>query len=154
MRSVVVAVAILIGLWAEAAADTAANAKALKPYVGKLVISPDKPPSTQGELPGYLKVNLTSDGAYDLVKGPPWPFHVTAVLAKPLKEVTLVITDKADPKAAPMLSSPFKLANDRKLLLAQSEATIAAGFAASKTYVVKLMNGKKQLAKAELTLRD
>lgn len=68
--------------------------------------------------------------------------------------MTLVITDKADRQSAVLLSVPFTLAGNRKLLLAQAEATIAAGFAASKTYVVRLMAGKKQLARSELTLRD
>lgn len=160
MRSVVVGVATLVavvvmslgGVRPAAAED--ANAKALKPYAGKLVISPDAAPTIGNELPAYLRGNLSKDGSYELIKGPPWPFHVTAVLVTATKTVTLVITDKADAKSVPLLSVPFTLAGNRKLLLAQAEATIAAGFAASKTYVVRLMAGKKQLAKSELTLRD
>ena len=160
MRSVVVGVATLLVVAvmslvaARPAAAEDANAKALKPYAGKLVISPDPAPTIGSELPGYLKGNLSKDGNYELIKGPPWPFHVTAVLATATKSVTLVITDKAHAKSAPLLSVPFTLAGNRKLLLAQAEATIAAGFAASKTYVVRLMAGKKQLARSELTLRD
>ena len=155
MRSVVVGVlvAVVMMLSRPAAAEDA-NAKALKSYAGKLVISPDAAPTIASELPGYLKGNLSKDGAYELIKGPPWPFHVTAVLVTATKSVTLVITDKADRQSAVLLSVPFTLAGNRKLLLAQAEATIAAGFAASKTYVVRLMAGKKQLARSELTLRD
>ncbi len=153
MRFVVVGVLVAVAM-VLAVRPAAANTKALKPYVGKLVISPDAAPTISSELPGYLKGNLSKDGAYELIKGPPWPFHVTAVLATGTKVVTLVISDKADAKSEPLLSVPFTLAGNRKLLLAQAEATIAAGFAPSKTYVVRLMAGKKQLAKSELTLRD
>lgn len=164
---VVAVVALLLAVWgpppaaaddasatAEANKKAAARAKALRPYAGKLVISPDAPPASGDELPGYLKLNLSKDGAYELIKGPPWPFHVSAVLAAPAKQVVLVIVDKADPKLEPLLSVSFTLTNDRKLLLAQTEATIAAGFAANKPYVVRLMLGKMILAKAELLLRD
>jgi len=164
MRVVVVAVA-LVALFGNAFADdksatadankkAAAKSKALKPFAGKLVISPDAPPSNGDELPGYLKGNLSSDNTYELLKGPPWPFHVVLVLAVPQKAVTLVITDKEDAKAAPLLTADLKPGGDKKLVLAQSSATVAAGFAASKFYVVRLMAGKKQLAKAELLLRD
>jgi hypothetical protein len=164
MRSLAVALCLIVAMASARADDksatadanrkAAAKAKALKPYVGKLVISPDAPPASSDELPGYLKGNLTPDAAYDLIKGPPWPFHVTVVLASPTKSVTLAITDKADPKAPPLLTATLTPANDKKLVFAHAEATIAAGFAASKTYVVTLTAGKKQLAKSELTLRD
>jgi hypothetical protein len=39
-------------------------------------------------------------------------------------------------------------------VIAHTEATIAADFAATKTYVVRLMLGKTVLARAELSLRD
>lgn len=139
---------------AEANKKAAAKAKALKPYAGKLVISPDAPPSNGDELPGYLKGNLSSDGAYELIKGPPWPFHIALVLATAHKSVTLVIADKADKKLAPLLSAELTTGSDRKLVLSQASATIAAGFAANKPYVVRVMAGKKQLARAELLLRD
>jgi hypothetical protein len=139
---------------AEANKKAAAKAKALKPFTGKLVISPDAPPGSSDALPGYLEGNLSSDGGYELIKGPPWPFHVALVLATPTKSVTLVVTDKADAKAEPLLTATIAPAGDRKLVLARAEATIAAGFSASRPYVVKVMAGKKQLAKAELLLRD
>jgi hypothetical protein len=147
--SVCAVIALVLGL-----RSAHADSKALKPYAGKLVISPDAPPTAADEIPHYLKGNHSKDDHYELIKGPPWPFHVVAVLAKPVKEVTLVILDKADPKAAPLLSASFTLAGDRKLLLAQAEATIAANFAAHRPYVVKLVVGKKTLATAELLLRD
>ncbi len=165
MRGLAVAMAVLMLVVGRAGANdktatadanktAAAKAKALRPYAGKLVISPDAPPANSDELPGYLAGNLSKDGSYELLKGPPWPFHVTLVLAAPAKAITLLITDKVDAKAAPLLSVPFTLGGGRKLLLAQAEATIAAGFAANKVYVVRVMLGKKQLAKSELTLRD
>jgi len=167
MRVVVVAIALLALLLgtgpasaddasatAEANKKAAARAKALKPYAGKLVISPDAPPTAGDEIPGYLKGNLSPDAGYELIKGPPWRFHVTAVLAAPAKTVTLLIADKADKKLTPLLSANITLTNDRKLVLAQAEATVAAGFAANTIYVVRLMVGKKLLAKSELLLRD
>jgi len=164
MRAVLVAVALLLASsWAhadhksetaEANKKAAAKAKALKPFAGKLVISPDAPPANGDELPGYLKGNLSADGAYELIKGPPWPFHVSPVLATATKSVTLVVTDKTDAKAPPLFTATITPANDRKLVLATAEATIAAGFAAHKLYVVKVVAGKKTLAKAELLLRD
>ncbi len=132
----------------------AAKLKALKPFTGKLVISPDAPPASGDELPGYLKGNLSADGAYELIKGPPWPFHMTMVLATPAKAVTLVVTDKADAKATPLLMATITPSGDRKLVLSRADATIAAGFAAHKTYEVRLLSGKKVLAKASLLLRD
>lgn len=129
-----------------------ASEKPWRPYVGKIVISPDTPPATIDELPAFLKGNLSKDNAYDLIKGPPWPFHLVGVLAKELKTVTLVIADKSDKKLTPLLS--IELKPMRKIVIAHSEATIAAGFAANKTYVVRLMNGKTVLAKSEVTLHD
>jgi hypothetical protein len=139
---------------ADANKKAAEKLKALKPFTGKLVISPDAPPASSDELPGYLKGNLSPDGAYELIKGPPWPFHITLVLATATRTVTLVVMDKADAKATPLLTATIAPAGDRKLVLAHAEATIAAGFAAHKTYEVRLLAGKKVLAKAELLLRD
>ena len=150
MRLVFALIALVIGL----GTAHAENAKALKKFAGKLVISPDAPPTVADELPRYLEGNRSKDDHYELIKGPPWPFHVVAVLAKPAKEVTLVILDKADAKAAPLLSAPFTLTGDKKLLLAQAEATIAANFAAHRPYTVRLLVGKKVVATAELLLRD
>lgn len=139
---------------ASANKKAAAKLKTLKAFTGKLVISPDAPPATGDDLPGYLTGNLSADGAYELIKGPPWPFHMTLVLATPTKTVTLVVTDKADAKAKPLLTATISPSGDRKLVLSRADATIAAGFAAHKTYAVRLLAGKKTLAKAELLLRD
>ena len=156
MRLVGIVVAFVVTL--VVASDTAtagtpgASEKPWRPYVGKLVISPDTPPGTLDELPAFLKINLSKDNSYDITKGPPWPFHLVGVIAKDLKKVTLVIADKDDKKLTPLLS--IELKPMRKIVIAHAEATIAAGFAAQKTYVVRLMNGKTVLAKSELKLHD
>lgn len=162
----VVAAALVMGIGSGiAAADddsatrdankkAAAKAKALKTYAGKLVLSPDAPPASGDELPDYLAFNLSKDGSYELIKGPPWPFHVSLVLASPTKSVTLVVADKTDKKLSPLLSSTITPTGGNKLVLARAEATVAAGFAADTTYVVRVLAGKKILAKAELRLRD
>jgi hypothetical protein len=155
MRLVGIAVAWMVTLVVASVAvagTPGASDKPWRPYVGKIVISPDTPPATIDELPAFLKGNISKDNAYDLIKGPPWPFHLVGVLAKELKTVTLVIADKDDKKLAPLLS--IELKPMRKIVIAHSEATIAAGFAANKTYVVRLMNGKTVLAKSEVTLHD
>jgi hypothetical protein len=125
--------------------------KALKPYAGKLVISPDEPPATLDELPAFLKANLTKDNAYDLIKGPPWPFHLVAILPKDYKTVTLVVTD-SDPKHPDPLISIGMSPNSR-IVIAHVEATEAAGFASEKTYRVELRAGKTVVAKCQLKLR-
>jgi hypothetical protein len=155
MRLVGIAVALVVTLVVASVAvagTPGASDKPWKPYVGKIVISPDTPPATIDELPAFLKGNISKDNAYDLIKGPPWAFHLVGVLAKELKTVTLVIADKDDKKLTPLLSIGLKPM--RKIVIAHSEATIAAGFAANKTYVVRLMNGKTVLAKSEVTLHD
>ncbi len=166
MRVLVAAVAALFALssapvladdksaTAEENKQAATRAKALKPYIGKLVLSPDPQPKDSNELPTYLKFNYSKDGQYELIKGPPWPLHVTYVFAKPVKEVTLVIADKADKKLTPLVSVPVTLSGDRKLLMTQATATTEAAFEAHKTYLVRLMQGKKVLAKADVLLRD
>lgn len=129
-----------------------ADDRALRRYAGKLVISPDAPPPTTSELPAYLAANVTADAHYEVIEGSPWPFHVTAVLAKAAPRVTLVIVDPADRKAAPLLS--VDVAATKTLVLARAEATTAAGFVANKTYVVRLVAGTKQVARATLKLRE
>jgi hypothetical protein len=126
----------------------------LKPYAGRIVYSPDAPPTAHDELPRYLKANAVAANTYDVIKGPPWPMHLTAVLAKDpgTKPVQLVFADKADKKLATMHAVEVKPM--KKIMLATAEATIAAGFASNKTYVVRLMQGKTVLAKAEITLKD
>jgi hypothetical protein len=173
MRLVGIVVAIVVGLVAaapEAASETpakpagtkAAGTKAkkpltleqqLKPYVGRVVYSPDAPPTTADELPRYLAANAVAENAYDLIK-PPWRMHLVAVLAKDpgKKPVQLVFADKADKKLATMHAVDVK--PQKKLVMATTEATIAAGFEAHKTYVVRLIQGKTVLAKAEISLKD
>jgi hypothetical protein len=151
MRVIVLAAALVFGLGIAHAGAT----KALKPYAGKLVISPDAPPSTLGELAGYFEINVAKDGHYELIKGAPWTAHLSSWLVKPAKTVTIVVVDKAaDAKAAPLLSVSTATSAGGKLVNAQFDATIAAGFAANTTYEVRLLAGKKLLAKAELLLRD
>ena len=128
--------------------------QALKPYAGRIVFSPDAPPTQLDEFPKYLKANATADNSYDVLKGPPWQFHLVAVLAKDpgtKQPVALVFADKDDKKLATMHSVDVRA--QKKIITASSEATVAAGFAANKTYVVRLMQGKAVLAKAELHLR-
>jgi hypothetical protein len=127
--------------------------KQLKAYAGRLVFSPDAPPTQLDEFPKYLKANATTDNSYDVLKGPPWQFHLVAVLAKDpgTKPIALVFADKDDKKLATMHSVDVRA--QKKLVTASSEATVAAGFAANKTYVVRLMQGKTVLAKAQLHLR-
>jgi hypothetical protein len=131
----------------------AADDKALKPYVGRIVFSPDAPPTSLVELPKFLKLNATADNAYDVLEGPPWQYNLVAVLAKDpgTKPVALVFADKADKKLAALHSVEVRA--QKRIVIAASEATIAAGFAANKTYVVRLMQGKTVLAKATLHLR-
>ncbi|HEY5944182.1 MAG TPA: hypothetical protein VIV40_01765 [Kofleriaceae bacterium] len=127
--------------------------KQLKPYTGRLVVSPDAPPTQFDEFPKYLKANAMADNSYDVLKGPPWQFHLVAVLAKDpgTKPITLVFADKDDKKLTTMHSVEVRA--QKKIVTASSEATVAAGFAADKTYVVRLMQGKTVLAKAQLHLR-
>jgi hypothetical protein len=156
MRSVAIGVAIVLGLSVAVAAPKTkpqTTEQQLKPYAGKLVFSPDAPPTQLDEFPKYLKANATDDSSYDVLKGPPWQFHMVAVLAKEAgtKPITLVFADKDDKKLTTLHSVDVRA--QKKIVIAASEATIAAGFAANKTYVVRLMQGKTVLAKAQLHLR-
>ncbi len=132
--------------------STARAGDALKPYVGRIVISPEPPPTAASELPAYLAANVVKTSEYDLIKGPPWPMHLVAVLARDAKGLVLVVTDKADKKQTPLISA--EAASNQRVVISHTEATIAAGFAAGNPYVVRLMRGKTVLARAELTLRD
>ena len=136
------------------AAKPQTTEQALKPYAGRIVFSPDAPPTSVDELAKFLKANATDDNSYDVLKGPPWQFNLVAVLAKDpgtKQPVALVFADKDDKKLATMHSVDVRA--QKKIVIASSEATVAAGFAANKTYVVRLMQGKTVLAKAELHLR-
>lgn len=138
---------------AKKAAPPPSTAKQLAAYAGRVVFSPDAPPTQLDEFPKYLKANATKDNSYDVLKGPPWQFHLVAVLAKDPgdKPIALVFADKDDKKLTTLHSVDVRA--QKKLVTASSEATVAAGFAANKTYVVRLMQGKTVLAKAQLHLR-
>ncbi len=171
--AVAVVLGVVLGVCA-ARADTVADERALKAFAGKLVVSPDAPPSTLGELAEYLKINVAKDSRYELIKGPPWTFHLVSWFAKPTAgAVTLVIVDKADKKATPMLavaspgfagtrSTPkgsaksidATLSVKRRLLYAHVEANASTGFEVGKPYVVRMMQGKKLVAKCDLLLRE
>lgn len=145
---VIVALFVVFGL-----VGTAWAGDPLKPYVGRIVISPEVPPSAASELPAYLAANQVKENEYDLIKGPPWPMHLVGVLPKNVaKPIKLVFTEKGDAKQTPLAA--IDVASKQRVVIAHSEANIAAGFAAGKTYVVRLMLGKTVLAKAELSLRD
>jgi hypothetical protein len=157
MRAIGIMVAIVIGMSSAHAGPKQTKPQTteqqLKPYAGRMVFSPDAPPTQLDEFPKYLKANATEDNSYDVLKGPPWQFHLVVVLAKDpgTKPVTLVFADKEDKKLTTMHSVDVRA--QKKIVIAASEATIAAGFAANKTYVVRLMQGKTVLAKAQLHLR-
>jgi hypothetical protein len=132
-----------------------ADTKRLRSYAGKLVISPDAPPTTAGELPAYVKANLSPDDHYELIHGPPWTCHVIAILAKPASTATLEIVDPAaGAKTAPLLSAPVTLTGDKKLVISEATLTVAAAFEANHTYAVRVVVGKKTVAKAQMRLRD
>jgi hypothetical protein len=149
-RLVGIVVAIVVVSTGLASADD----KAFKPYVGKIVVSPDAPPTVFDELPRFLKINVQADGAYDVRKGPPWQINFVAVLSKEpgAKPVTLALADKADKNLTPMHS--VALTAKRRVVIGKLEATVAASFAAHKTYVMRIMLGKTVLAKCEITLKD
>jgi hypothetical protein len=156
MRLVGIVAAIVVGLslgHAGGKPPPKTTEQTLKQYFGRIVFSPDPPPKVMDELTKYLKANATDDNSYDVLKGPPWQFNLVAVLAKDpgTKPIALVFADKDDKKLATMHS--IEVRAQKKLVMASSEATIAAGFEANKTYVVRLMQGKTVLAKAELHLR-
>jgi hypothetical protein len=119
-------------------------------YAGKIIISSDPPPRVDSELPAYVKTNIAADGRYELIKGPPWSMHLTGFVAKdPGGPVTLVFTDTANNEPIQAIEVAVK----RRMVLAQTAATVAAGFEAGKTYLVTIVRGKAVLAKAELRLR-
>jgi hypothetical protein len=155
MRLVGITVAVVVGFSVALAAPKKPQTteQQLKPYSGRVVFSPDAPPTQLDEFPKYLKANATDDNSYDVLKGPPWKFHMVGVLAKDpgSKPITLVFADKDDKKLTTMHSVDVRA--QKKIVIAASEATIAAGFAAGKTYVVRLMQGKTVLAKAQLHMR-
>jgi hypothetical protein len=130
--------------------------RALKPYAGQIVLTPDTPPASLTELPAFLKTAYDKSHHYESLK---WDVNFVGVLAKPADKVTLVVTD---PSAKPGTGSgsgamelvTMELATTRQVVIGHFKPTKAAGFAAGKTYAVTLVSGKTTLAKAELLLRE
>jgi hypothetical protein len=139
---VVVVVSLALALARVAHADD----KALKPYAGKVVMSPDTPPTVFDELPSFLKANISKDGVYELIK---WDVNFVGVLAKPSDKVTLVVTDPGEKD--PLVT--MELSPKRQVVVGHFTPTKAAGFAEGKSYAVTLVAGKATVAKAELVLR-
>jgi hypothetical protein len=119
-------------------------------YDGQIIISPDPVPTVSDQLPAFLTANATKDGHYELIKGPPWRFHLIGFLAKDpgTTPVKLVFVDGDKPLQTSDVSSK------RKIVVASTTATVEAGFEANKTYGVRLVAGTTVLAKAELRLRN
>jgi len=120
-----------------------ARADLAKQYAGRIVISPDPPPTIASELAAYVKANATKDDAYEAIKGSPWEIHFVGFLSANATAVTLEIGDDKLPVGA-----------KQRLVISTVKLTTAAGFEANKTYVVRLVAGKRILAKATLRLRD
>lgn len=142
---VVVVVVVVLGA-------VPARADVVKDYAGRIVISPDPPPTIGSELPAYLKANATKDDAYEAIKGSPWNVNLVGVLSGDVKTgVVLELVEQAD-GAKPL--HVLDVTAKHRLVMASTKLTSAAGFAANTTYVVRLVAGKKVLAKAQLRLRD
>jgi hypothetical protein len=122
---------------------TVARADLVKQYTGRIVISPDPPPTIASELAAYVKANATKDDAYEAIKGSPWELHLVGFLSADASDVTLEIGDEKLPVGA-----------KKRLVITSTKLTTAAGFEANKTYVVRLVAKTKVLAKATLRLRD
>jgi len=126
-----------------------ADDKALKPYAGQVVLSPDAPSGNFNELAAFLKANFDKSAHYEFLK---WDINFVGVLAKPAEKVTLVVSDPSANPAAELIS--IELASSRQVVIGHFKPTKAAGFAAGKTYAVTLVSGKATVAKAELALRE
>ena len=126
-----------------------ADDKALKPYAGQVVLSPDAPSGNFNELAAFLKANFDKSAHYEFMK---WDINFVGVLAKPAEKVTLVGSDPSAKPAAELIS--IELASSRQVVIGHFKPTKAAGFAAGKTYAVTLVSGKATVAKAELALRE
>jgi hypothetical protein len=150
--------ALALILVAGIAGAVRADDKALKPYAGQIVLTPDTPPASFTELPAFLKTAYDKSHHYESLK---WDVNFVGVLAKPADKVTLVVSD---PSAKPGTGSgsgsaatelvTMELATTRQVVIGHFKPTKAAGFAAGKTYAVTLSSGKTTLAKAELVLRE
>jgi hypothetical protein len=134
-------------------ADVAhADDRALKPYAGQIVLTPDTPPASFTELPAFLKTAYDKSHHYESLK---WDVNFVGVLAKPADKVTLIVSDPAaKPDAGTGEMVTMELATTRQVVIGHFKPTKAAGFAAGKTYAVTLVSGKATLAKAELVLRE
>jgi hypothetical protein len=136
-------IALLLAFSALASADP------MKPFAGKIVITKEAPPKAAGELADFLAANVSKDGSYELIGGNPWDMNLVAVLPKDATgTVTLEFLDAGKPLQA------IDVAAKGKLVIAHAQATTAAGFAAHKTYALRITSGKTVLAKAELFLRE
>ena len=122
---------------------TSAHADLAKDFAGRIVISPDPPPTLATELPAYVKANAVSGDAYDAIKGSPWQIHLVGFLKTDATDVTLEIGPEKLPVSV-----------KKRLVIASTKLTTAAGFETNKTYDVRLVAGKKLVAKATLRLRD
>lgn len=122
---------------------TLAHADLAKDYVGRIVISPDPPPTLAADLPAYVKANATKDNAYEAIKGSPWEVNLVGFLKADATDVTLEIGPEKLPVAA-----------KKRLVISSTKLTTAAGFESNKTYEVRLVAGKQLLARATLRLRD
>jgi hypothetical protein len=134
---------VIVASVAMVACVTFARADLVKGYAGRIVISPDPPPTIASDLAGYVKANVTKDDAYEAIKGSPWQIHLVGFLSADATDVTLEIGEDKLPVAV-----------NKRLVISSTKLTIAAGFEANKTYPVRLVAGKKVLARATLRLRD
>jgi hypothetical protein len=131
-----------------------ADDKALKPYAGQIVLTPDAPPTSFTELPAFLKTAYDKSHHYESMK---WDVNFVGVLAKPADKVVLIVSDpsaKAGSGSAATELVTMELATTRQVVIGHFKPTKAAGFAAGKTYAVTLVSGKVTVAKAELLLRE
>jgi hypothetical protein len=144
--------ALALGFVAVLVGTSAADDKALKPYAGQIVLTPDTPPASFTELPAFLKTAYDKSHHYESLK---WDVNFVGVLAKPADKVTLIVSDPdAKPDAGVAELVTMELATTRQVVIGHFKPTKAAGFAAGKTYAVTLVSGKTTLAKAELVLRE
>ena len=134
VSSVLVAIVALV---------TVARADLAKDYRGRIVISPDPPPTLATDLAAYVKANAVKGDAYEAIKGSPWEIHLVGFATIDATEATLEIGEEKLPVAI-----------KKRVVIASTKLTSAAGFTANTTYPVRLMTGKKLLAKATLRLRD
>jgi len=179
MKLPAVAVAVAAAVVAVVLAGNArAEDKSLKPYAGRVVMSPDTPPTTFDKLPEFLAANLSKDDTYELIK---WDVNFVGVLAKPTDKVTLEVRPavapaprsdkKPDPKTpkkddakkdGPKKDEPkpdeplvsIELTVNRLVVIGHFAPTKAAGFAAGGHYTVSLVAGKAVVAHGELVLHQ